>query len=562
MPDRSDAQLLRVDLSSGRCRREPIPASLLQDCFGGRGLGVALLQEFGGVDPYDPAMPLVFTSGPLCPTQMPMTTRCVLTGRSPQTGTIVSCSSGGAVARRLRGAGLTALVLQGMAVAPSLLKIAPHSAELLPAKTLWGRGTGQTLQQLTQPGWAAAVIGPAGEQRIPYAGIITTTGEPFERAGFGAVMGAKNLKAITLAGDAGVAIADQTAFATAHNDLLRLFQASPFLLGPFGVREHGTSALVDLLAARGMLPGPNFMPFQGNSCAWNAAAMRSQTVAEPGGCFDCMVACKRLSTDGTELPGYDQLAAFGGLCGIDTPDQIVAICRQCRQLGLDPLSLAGTLAVWAELNDQTLDQQAVTTLLTSITSRSGQGAILAQGAVATAAALGDPGRAMAVKGLELAPYDLRASTGLALACAVSPHGNGLQTAWPLASEILRKPVPTDRFSFDGKARLVALLEDAAAAADLLPICRFSSAAVGVEELAALLAATIGQPVGAADLLAAGRRTLLRERAFNRSCGFSAVDDRLPDRFFTAAANGLPPLDRTCFQEELAAYQQIRGAQDL
>ena len=148
MPGGADGQLLRVDLGSGRCWREPLSSQLLQDSIGGRGLGPALLQEFAGLDPLEPAMPLVFTSGPLCTAPLPMTTRCVLTGRSPRTGTIFSCSSGGAFARHLRGAGLMALVLQGAAVGPSLLSITPRSAELLPAGGLWGRGIEQTLSQL------------------------------------------------------------------------------------------------------------------------------------------------------------------------------------------------------------------------------------------------------------------------------------------------------------------------------------------------------------------------------------------------------------------------------
>lgn len=560
MPEGARAQLLRVDLGTGCWWREPLPAPLLQDSLGGRGLGVALLQEFAGLDPFEPALPLVFTSGPLCTTGLPMSTRCILTSRSPQSGTIFSASSGGAFARYLRGAGVTALVLQGRAATPSILKINPLTAELVPAATLWGSGTTDTLQRLADAGSAAAAIGPAGEQLVPCAAIVTTAGESFERGGFGAVMGAKQLKAITVSGDDSVPIADQTAFTTARDDLQRLLWASPFLLGPFGIREHGTSALVDLLAARGMLPGPNFASFAGDCCPWNAAALRSRYQARAGGCYDCTVGCKRLLTDGNELPGYDQLAAFGGLCGISGLVQLVMLCRQCRDLGLDPLSIAGTLAVWSELTGQHGEQLELTALVSAIATRTGQGQLPALGAVAVAEELGHPQQAMVVKGLELAPYDLRASTGLALASAVSCHGGSHLTAWPLASEILRKPVPTDRFSFDGKARLVAALEDACAAADLLPFCRLGNAAVGLEELAALVTATIGRTIAPADLQAAGRRTVLRERAFNRSCGFSDADDRLPQRFFSESANGLAPLDRQRFEEERAAYHRIRERQ--
>ena len=169
---------------------------------------------------------------------------------------------------------------------------------------------------------------------------------------------------------------------------------------------------------------------------------------------------------------------------------------------------------------------------------------------------------MTVKGLELPPYDPRASTGLALAYATSPHGGSHLPAWPIASEILRKPVPTDRFSFDGKARVIAMFEDANAAVDCLSLCRFASAAVELEELAALLSAITGQGYSPADLIKTGRRTVQQERLFNQQCGFTAADDSLPQRFFTESANGLAPLDQQRFEQELAAYHRIRSAQCL
>jgi aldehyde:ferredoxin oxidoreductase len=367
----------------------------------------------------------------------------------------------------------------------------------------------------------AAVIGPAGEQMQQYGSIETSNGEPFSRGGFGAVMGSKRLKGIVLkTGPPTVAIADQAGFDKALEDLMRLFRASPFLLGPLGIREHGTVALVDLLKQRGMLPGRNFYSFEGDETRWNAYALQQQYQPEPGGCHDCLVACKRITSDGTVLPDYDQLAAFGGLCGMTDLEQIVQLCSWCHDQGIDPVSYASEKAT-------------------------------VQGETA-----------MTVKGLALPPYDPRASTGLALAYATSPHGGSHLTAWPIASEILRKPVPTDRFSFDGKARMIAMFEDANAAVDCLPLCRFASAAVELEELAALLAAVTGKSYCAADLLRIGRRTILQERFFNQQCGFSAADDSLPQRFFTESANGLAPLDQQSFEQELAAYHRIRAAQCL
>ncbi len=520
MAPASAGYLLRVDLTTGTCQREPLAASLLQDSLGGRGLGTALLQEYAGLDPFSPAMSLVLTVGPLCGTPVPMTSRSVLTGRSPLTNTIFSSTSGGPLGPSLLGAGLTAVLVQGRAASPCLLEISRDGERLLPADQLWGLGCRATMQQLGQFG-AVAVIGPAGEQLLRYASVETSSGEPFSRGGLGAVMGSKRLKGIVLkTGPATVAIADQAGFDKALEDLMRLFRASPFLLGPLGIREHGTSALVDLFKQRGMLPGRNFSSFEGDETGWNAHALRQQFHPQPGGCHDCLVACKRIASDGTLLPEYDQLAAFGGLCGLDDLEQIIELCSWCHDQGIDPVSYASEKTV---IEGET---------------------------------------AMTVKGLELPPYDPRASTGLALAYATSPHGGSHLPAWPIASEILRKPVPTDRFSFDGKARVIAMFEDANAAVDCLSLCRFASAAVELEELAALLSAVIGQGYSPADLIRIGRRTVQKERLFNQQCGFTAADDSLPQQFFTESANGLKPLDQQRFEQELAAYHRIRAAQCL
>jgi len=553
-------RILRVNLTTGRCHQETLSFETMQVWLGGRGLGTALLRDFTGCDPFNPDMPLVFNIGPLCSTSIPLSTHCVLTARSPLTNTIFSCSCGGSFAWHLKRSGFTALVLQGVSATPCLLEITPEGATLAPASDLWGLNVSATLQRLEKSAGAAA-IGPAGENGVRYASIDTRGGEPFGRGGLGAIMGRKGLKAITVRGDAVTLIANQPAFDKALEDLLRLFRASPFLLGPFGIQEHGTTTLVDLLAQRGMLPGTNFACFSGEATNWNAAALRSHYRPEAGGCHDCPVPCKRLLPDGSCLPGYDELATFGGLCGLSELDQITTINRQCSDLGLDPLSTGATLAVWAEITGQELSRLSLDQLLTAISSRTGQGELLSLGAAQLARKLGQPEKAMTVKGLELPPYDPRASTGLALGYATSPHGGSHLPAWPIASEILRKPVPTDRFSFDGKARIITLFEDANAAVDSLVLCRFASAAAELEEMAALLAAVTGEGYEAADLMQIGRRIVAAEQAFNRSNGFTAADDTLPQRFFVESANGLAPLDQQRFAQELAAYHRIRATQD-
>jgi len=244
---------------------------------------------------------------------------------------------------------------------------------------------------------------------------------------------------------------------------------------------------VDLLARGGMLPNKNFTAvFSGEGL--NAAALQRHYAPSGYGCYDCPVACKRLTDDGLRLPEYDDLIALAGCCLQPNLTGLTAAWRTCSSLGLDPVSAAGSVAAWSEITGQSVTMEQLGSLLTSISSREGQGALLAQGAQRLAVTLGQPEAAMTVKGLELPPYDPRGACGLALAYAVSPHGGTHLDAWPLASEILRKPVPTDPASFDGKARLIALAEAGNAAMDSLALCRFASCAIELEECAAVLAA--------------------------------------------------------------------------
>lgn len=554
-------RIARIDLTSGNCRFETVPVGVQREWLGGRGLGVALLAEHPGLEPFDDDLPLIFACGPLCGTATPTSSRCVLTGRSPLTGSVFSCSSGGPFAWQLRHAGLDAVVVTGASAVPVLLVITPTAISLQPAGSCWGLPTDSLFKQLEGQG-AVAAIGPAGENGVLFASVETSGGEPFGRGGLGAVMGRRGLKAIIISGgESPVSIGDRQAFDLARQDMQRLFLASPFLYGPFGIREHGTLALVDLLARRRMLPARNFTAVLDGD-GLNAAALQRHFSPGGFGCHDCPVACKRLADDGLPLPEYDDLIALAGCCEKSDLSGLVAAWRACAQLGLDPVSAAGSVAAWSEITATPIACRQLPALLNRIACREAEGELLAQGAERLACTLGQPEAAMTVKGLELPPYDPRAATGLALACAVAPHGGTDLDAWPLASEVLRKPVPTDPTCFDGKARVIALAEAANAAMDSLVLCRFAACAVELEECAALLTAVTGEKYAAGDLLAIGERIIAAERSFNRANGFTAADDRLPERFFSQAAGGAVPLDRDRFVEELQRYLRIRSGDQV
>jgi aldehyde:ferredoxin oxidoreductase len=553
-------RILKVDLSSGAsdfCASDP---GFTADWLGGRGFGTALLADFAGGTAFLPEMPLIFATGALTGSGLPMSGLCTVTGCSPMTGGIITLSSGGQFSTQLGAAGIDALVIAGRSVLPVILEISPAEVKIRPADRLWGLSCHDVFDCLDSKGGVAA-IGPAGESGVRYATIETRHGESFDRGGLGAVLGNKGVKAIHVTGGQSVCpVADQSGFEKARQDMMRLLRASPFLYGPFGIREKGSSAVVDLLFSRGMLPGRNFQKTldAGVAMMFNSASVNNRFIPLGYGCADCQVACKRKDQEGLSLPDYDPLAAFGAILGTGSLDAAVDAVRSCQKLGLDPVSTAGTLACWSELSGEQISDDQLPVLLSAIAARTGVGELLSMGACEVALVLGDSSVAMAVKGLELPPYDPRASCGLALAYAVSPHGGTHLPAWPIASEVLRKPVPTDPASFDGKARIVAMAEEANAAMDCMVFCRYASAAIELEEAAALYTAASGESCTSGDLKGVGRKILQAERAFNSCNGISPSADGLPDRFFKESAGCLPALDRQAFSIELERYHNIRN----
>jgi aldehyde:ferredoxin oxidoreductase len=555
--------LLHVDLTSGAARAETIPRDLLTHYLGGRGLGVRLLREAYGLDPYHPDMPLIFAVGPLCGTPAPTAARLAVVSRSPLTGTVYDCSAGGRFAHRLKSAGFDALRIVGRSPRPVAIAVTPAGAEILPADSLWGKTVGETKRALSGNGSVAA-IGPAGENGVLFACIMMGEGNAVGRGGLGAVMGAKNLKAVVVDGDLPVGLADRTRFDRARQDVMRLFRASPVIFGELGISEYGTPALVDLMRQRRMAPTENFRKtvFEGSG-NYSGPAIRKAYGGKKDGCYGCPIQCKRSAPDGTHLPEYETVSHFGALNGIDDLRSIVRSNTACNELGMDTITAAATLSAWGEGRGRFPNAEEVHALLEDIAHRRGEGDLLAQGSRRVAEAMGNPGLSMSVKSLELPAYDPRGAYGMALAYCTSNRGGCHLRAYPISHEILRKPVATDRFSFSGKARIIKIAEDTNAAVDSLVACKFSFFGATLEEYAELLSATTGEEYGPQSLKEIGERIYLTERFYNCANGFDVKDDRLPERFFREPGSSgegidVPPIDEKRFEEEIGKYYRIRG----
>lgn len=556
-------RILHVDLSSHRSWWEDLPVHLLEEYLGGRGLAVRLMRDYFRVDPFDPQMPLIFACGPLCGTGAPASDLLSIVSRSPLTGTLFDCPASGDFSLHLKGAGVDLLMVTGQSPVPVFISIGTDCVQILTADHLWGDDIPTTLGRLKTVGSVAA-IGPAGENGVLFASIAVGQENPPGRGGLGAVMGAKKLKAVVVEGDHRPAIADIGAFKKSSQDVLRLFSASPFLSGPLGVSQFGTALFVDLMSQRRMMPTNNFSEtfFQGSE-HYSGPVLKSFFNAKTVSCCGCQMKCRLKSHDGKLLPEYEALSHFGALNGIDDLDAIIASSRICSEMGMDPISAAATVSAWGEIRGRFVTAEEMPQVLSDIAMRNGNGEMLSLGSRRMAGQLGRPELSMSVKSLELPAYDPRGAYGMALGYCTSTRGGCDRQANALFHEILRKPVPTDRFSFSGKARIVSISEDINAAADSMALCRFALLAAGMEEYSALLTAVTGVEYSAHRLAEVGRRICLTEHYYNCANGFTRNDDLLPSRFYSEAGNGgdgidIPPIDRQRFEEELDKYYRIRG----
>jgi aldehyde:ferredoxin oxidoreductase len=553
---------LYVDLSSGKIRSEVLSDQTLTSHLGGRGLGMAMMKDYFALDPYDSRMPLIFAVGPLCGTTAPASSRMSVVSRSPLTGTITDSSVGGTFPIKLKSAGYDCLVITGKAQAPVFLQINDDRVELKDASHLWGRGCVETNKLLASAG-SSACIGPAGENLVRFANIMIGGANSAGRGGLGAVMGSKNLKAIVVEGTKKVTISDPSAFKKAHDDVMRLLRASPVVMGELGLGEYGTATLVDIVGMRKMAPTENFKKtFFPEARVYSGPSLKKEFGFKKHGCAACPIQCKKITSCGRPVPEYETLSHFGALNGNSDAESILKANFLCNNFGMDTISAAATFAAYGETRGGFLTGDQILDTLIKTANREAEGDRLAEGSKRLCASLGKPHCSMTVKGLELPAYDPRGSYGIALAYGTSTRGGCHLRAYPISQEILRKPVAVDRFSFDGKARMIKIAEDNNAVVDSLSICAFAFLGASIEEYAQMLAAATGLPFTGQGLMKTGEEIVLAERRYNKENGFTRADDFLPERFFIEPGSSgeginIPPIDKKRFTEELEKYYRMR-----
>ncbi len=562
-------KVLRVNLTSGKSTTEPLNKEWAHDYLGGKGLSIKYLYEElkPGVDPLSADNKLILMTGPATGTIVPNSGKLAIAAKSPATGTILDCSIGGHFAPELKFAGYDAVIIEGKADQPVYLYIEDDKIELRSAAALWGKGAHETEHLLYEElgEVITLAIGQAGENLLTMACISSELYRQAGRGGIGAVMGSKNLKAISVRGSGGIKIPDIRKFSAVMNKIKRDDTMSDDNMWAF---SDGTPMIVDLSQSTGILPTHNFQ--EGTFADFekvNSEAVKGVLKAKKA-CFACPLACGNYVEKGNtrvEGPEYETLALCSSNCGIGDLEAVIEFNRLCDDYCLDTISAGNTVAFAMEMTEKGIhdfgirfgDVEKYLEMPVLIATKQGVGAELALGVKKLAEKYGGFDFAMQVKGLEIPGYEPRGSWAMGLAYGTADRGACHLRAWPAAVEAFGD---IDPFTSEGKAELVIGMQDDNSAKFSAIWCDFW--AISTERMAEILSLLLEREVSAAEVTTIGERVYNIARLFNEREGFDRKDDYLPARIHnekltTGATEGkLMPKDD--YEKMLAEYYKLRG----
>ncbi len=546
-------KILRIDLTSRQVRTEATPLGLFERFIGARGVGAQLLyQELAPhTDPLGPDNKLIFLTGPLEGTLAPGSNKITVTFRSPLTGTYSFSLCGGHFGPELKFAGFDGLIVEGRADKPVYLWIDNGRASLRDASHLWGRLTHATedalRKELRDELIHIASIGPAGEKQVRFACIQSDYGREFGRGGAGAVMGAKNLKAIAVRGGGAVNIADPAGLETIVEGIYAELKAHPKANAR---RQYGTPEMVTGTNNLGYWATNNFQTGYFEAADRLAGPELKQTLYQGDtSCYACPIACGKVSpvregpAAGSAIEGaeFETIGLLGANCGISDPDVIAAATAICDTYGFDTMSAGVTVSFAMQaFEDGVIGQQdtgglelrfgngpALLGILQQIGERRGLGDLLAEGSKRAAEQLGVPDLAMHVKGQELATYEPRGVVGMGLSYAISPKGGHHMIAPTMGLEVAGDPAR--RLRTEGKAQMVRDTQFIMAVVDSLSLCSSMRFVLGPQSMLDLYAAVTGQTLSVEEANLIGERITNVERLFNLREGYDRAFDSLPKR---------------------------------
>ncbi|UCH98572.1 MAG: aldehyde ferredoxin oxidoreductase family protein [Candidatus Aminicenantes bacterium] len=612
-----------IDLSTGKIEIKPIPVDVRRKFLGGRGLDAYLLYNHTekGCDPLGPKNTLMISGGFLTATCASATARTHIMAKSPLTGLLGSANMGGFFAPELAWAGFHHLVIKGKAKNPVYLRIHNGEIEIRDASSLWGKTTTETQwairKELNDEEIKSLVIGPAGENLVSFANVMTGIKNSGGRSGMGAVMGSKNLKAVAVRGTMDIKIAYPTDALNYNKRFIDQIVSSKVS------QTQGTLGTPFIWGATNSWGGIRCRNFQYNQCEYadDIEPERIDEIAEETmgpyhmvSCFGCQVHCRsqyKIPTGAyagkyDEGPEYTSQGAFGGEVDCKSAETVLTGNHLVDQYGMDNLE-TGSIISWAmELYELGIitqketdgldlrfgNDEAVIEMIRRICFRKGWlGNTLADGGIPAAEKIGKKSfdYLIQVKGMSNLHSDERATPGLALGIATGSRGSDHLRSRPaidlyhLPEEILRKiystPIPYDgplsseHTSYIGKAWMVFWQENCYMAVDCLGICKYHTVFLGAthpnfEDWPKVIYYNTGLEITPEEIWGIAERCSNIERLFNLREGLQRNDlkkgDMLNHRYFDEpCTRGAPDvvgakLDRKKFKKMIDEFYQHHG----
>ncbi|MFZ5944609.1 MAG: aldehyde ferredoxin oxidoreductase family protein [Bacillota bacterium] len=587
---------IRVNLTTGKISYTTFKEETLRKYIGGSGLGAKILKEEtdGTTNPLGPENLLIFLTGPLVGTNAPNFGRYQVVTKSPLTGGYGEANSGGTWGAHLKKAGVDGLIVSGKAEKPVYLYIENGQIEVREAEKYWGLDTYQLdeiLKDELGQDIVTCSIGQAGENLVRIAAIMNDgrDGRAAGRCGVGAVMGSKNLKVIVIRkGRLKIPIANQEKLRESIKKWAGRVRKNTDILG-----EYGTAVALETVEAIGDLPVKNWREGTFKTAEKLSGETMSKTILQKKyHCAQCIIGCGREIKIESGVyqgvkgagPEYETIGMLGSNCLIDDLEAIAKANELCNRFGLDTIAAGAAISFAMEayadglINKEQLgginlewgNAPAMIKMIEKIALREDLGWLLGEGSKIAAAKIGGGAQEMIVqiKGMDLPAHDPRAKFSNALAYATSPRGachlNSLSYEYEdgISIKDLGFPETFDRFSYQGKAQLVAELQDLMALFDSLIGCKFLVFGFGDETVTTLLQwlnYVTGWDMDREEFLDAGSRIVNIKRMYNISCGFSRKDDKLPNRIANhkrgsgGAKDTLPSLENM-----LDGYYSYRG----
>ena len=291
-------------------------------------------------------------------------------------------------------------------------------------------------------------------------------------------------------------------------------------------------------------------------------------------CVACTIGCEHIyslgADDGVRVE-YESLFALGPLCAVGDADAVLRASKRCDELGIDTISVGGTIAFAMECVERGwLDEpwltfgsgDAMLRAIELVGRREGLGDLLAEGSRRAAESIGHDSIDFApqVKGLEIPGYEPRALQTMALGFAVGARGADHNRSGAYEVDFSEK-VDRRHVTLDA-VRYAIETEDKAALMDSLIICKFLRGVFEdfYAEAADMLQRVTGWDTTADELRETARRIVGTKRQFNLQAGWTLVEDTLPERFLNTPLPSDPTaaLSREQLGDLVAEYHRQRG----